>query len=290
LNRFAMKSLPSIAPGATLIFFVAAGAFFAGWGLRSGGEASPESPDKKAPGFVAVTAKSSGKGSQCKLRAAAAKDSRGAWEEALTLEEGAWRDLEVARAWRWLAENDPARAWGESFRLTDGAELRATLVPDPDKAAAWVAATPEEHRGNATIEMASLLLKRSPEEALAWAGAVADPELRRDVQLGLATQWTQSDPAAAAAWCLSSKEGGDCLPAVISTWAASDLMGASEWLAARPADAGRDAAALRLIEPLLELDPPSAQSWAKSLTDANLRRFTEARIAAIEEAESGVVQ
>jgi hypothetical protein len=121
---------------------------------------------------------------------------------------------------------------------------------------------------------------------------VTDHELRRDVRLGVATQWTQSDPVAAAAWCLSAKEGGECLPAVISTWAAGDLMGASEWLAACPDVAGRDAAALRLIEPLLELDPSSALAWAKTLADANLRRFTEDRIAAVAEAEAegGAVQ
>jgi hypothetical protein len=201
------------------------------------------------------------------------------WDEALALEEGAWRDLETARAWHCLAEKDPALAWSESFRLTEGAELRATLTPDPAAATAWISLTTKEHRASASIEVASLLMKQSPEIALQWAGAAADPELRHDMETGIMSQWANADPAAAAAWCDSRAGSADCLPAVISAWAASDLMGASEWLARRPADAGRDSSTLSLIEPLLELDPASALAWAKTLTNPGIRRSAEERIA-----------
>jgi hypothetical protein len=202
------------------------------------------------------------------------------WRSALTLKEGTLRDLEIIRAWRHLAAIDPDSAWRESFHLTDGAELRATLDPDAATATAWVASVPEEYRLNASLEAASLLMKRSPREALQWAARISDPDIQHDARLAIVAQWGRQDAPAAAAWCLGETESAGLLPAVLQSWAAVDLMSASEWLAAQPTGPARDAAALALIEPLLELEPASALAWAHTLTDPEMRAATEQRIAA----------
>lgn len=205
--------------------------------------------------------------------------ARRAWESAMAREEGPWRELESIKAWRCLAECNPALAWSESFRLTEGAELRATLSPDAAQAAAWIASTPEAHRGEAAIEAASLLMKRSPEEALLLAADTTDPERRRDMELLITSEWGRTDPAAAAAWCLAQPDNSSLLSTVITAWSAADLQAASAWLNTQPAGPARDAAALSLIEPLMELEPASALAWAQSLTNPEFRRATEERIA-----------
>jgi len=267
-------------PRPLVIPLVAAGAFFAGWCAPRGGDVAGSAHGESSQRAKAATGSHrAGRASPDKLAAPAA--AKASWEESLALEEGAWRDLEAARAWRCLAEHDAALAWSESFRLTEGAELRATLNPDAAAADAWIAGTPEEHRANASIEVASLLMKQSPEDALQWAAAAADPDLRHDMKVGIMSEWARTDPVAAAAWCDARTDGADCLPVLISAWAATDLMGASAWLAARPADAGRDSSTLSLIEPLLDAEPASALAWAQTLTDPGMRRSTEERIAAL---------
>jgi hypothetical protein len=267
-------------PRRVSIPLIAAGAFLAGWCVPRGGEAVYPSPGGLSQ--AATTPKGIRPGSgKTLIKHGSPAAAKVAWNAALALSEGAWRDLETARAWRCLAESDPALAWCESFKLTEGAELRATLTPDTAAATAWISLTPDEHRANASLEAASLLMKQSPEAALQWAGATADPELRRDMEQSIIAQWASADPTAAAAWCDSRPGAAESFPAVIAAWAASDPMAASEWLAARPADASRDSSTLSLIEPLLELDSTAALAWAQTLTDPAKRSSAEERIAAL---------
>jgi hypothetical protein len=44
------------------------------------------------------------------------------------------------------------------------------------------------------------LLQQDPNQAIAWAGGIADPERRRDTQVVLAQAWLAQDPEAAQEW------------------------------------------------------------------------------------------
>lgn len=44
------------------------------------------------------------------------------------------------------------------------------------------------------------MARESPEDAIVWATAIGDPELRLDTQIDVARKWNEASPEAARTW------------------------------------------------------------------------------------------
>ncbi len=178
-----------------------------------------------------------------------------------------------------LDHGERKAAWLASFGEAGGWDVRAGIMVGWDEAQEMLGAVPSEQRGLAAMELAVGLLHESPQAAMAMAGLAGDAAAVGDAQRAVSVAWAQLDPRAAAEWIMSRNVGSGCLAAVVGTWAGSDLHGASVWMAAQGAEIP-DEARLALIEPLIDVEPDSARSWAGSLADAEIRRLTLERIVA----------
>lgn len=176
-----------------------------------------------------------------------------------------------------LDHGERKAAWLASFGEAGGWDVRAGIMVGWDEAQEMLGAVPSEQRGLAAMELAVGLLHESPQAAMAMAGLAGDAAAVGDAQRAVSVAWAQLDPRAAAEWIMSRNVGSGCLAAVVGTWAGSDLHGASVWMAAQGAEIP-DEARLALIEPLIDVEPDSARSWAGSLADAEIRRLTLERI------------
>ncbi len=168
-------------------------------------------------------------------------------------------------------------AWLASFGEAGGWDVRAGMMVGWDEAQELLGAVAPEQRGLAAMELAVGLLHESPQAAMAMAGLAGDAAAVGDAQRAVSVAWAQLDPRAAAEWIMSGNVGSGCLAAVVGTWAGCDLHGASVWMAGQGAELP-DEARLALIEPLIDVEPDSARSWAGSLEDAEIRRLTLERI------------
>lgn len=168
-------------------------------------------------------------------------------------------------------------AWLASLGEAGGWDLRSGMMFGWDEAQELLEAVAPEQRGLAAMELAVGLLHESPQAAMAMAGIAGDAAAVGDAQRAVSVAWAQLDPQAAAEWMISGNVGSGCLASVVGTWAGSDLHAASVWMAAQGVEIP-DEARLALIEPLIDVEPDSARSWAGSLADAEIRRLTLERI------------
>jgi hypothetical protein len=64
-----------------------------------------------------------------------------------------------------------------------------------------------------------------------------------------------------------AEETPEIVAPLISKWAESDPMAASQWLVTLPAGAARDAGVVLLLPQLLETDAEAAAAWINNISD-----------------------
>lgn len=114
----------------------------------------------------------------------------------------------VARSWVRRGEGARALEWIDGIELGDEREsatqwsYEAWVMLDRDEAMVWAqnrATFPPSLRRHLWPHMRALV-KRNPEEAVAWIRGFADQETQPALELGLAHMWLQEDREAAEVW------------------------------------------------------------------------------------------
>jgi hypothetical protein len=115
---------------------------------------------------------------------------------------------------------------------------------------------------------------RKQQAALIDRFFVGDPESMNYVPQ-FVNYWGAEDPGAAGQWLEhlhNEDEYQESVEYLVNAWKRHDLAGASEYVSELNHGPARDAAAVKLIEEVLETDPRSAVEWSASLADPKLRR------------------
>ena len=180
----------------------------------------------------------------------ATREPETAAEGALAMKDDTQRRRAVANIASSWARNDPEQAleWAEGLSGKNRDEalssvIKSTASEDPIKASEEVERLFDDSSGgNQMAEAASTV----------------------------ASQWTESDPQAAAEWANQlgqDKARKDAVAAVAQRWSKFDPMGASEWIGELPQGPARDAAANQLSQNIRATDPESAFVWASTIQD-----------------------
>lgn len=235
----------------------------------------------------------------------------------------AWasRQPEAARAWMeetkgtlpsflrarryaaWLegmAERDPAAALAEALDFpvanrSEGwmqrravAELVEGEVEEGrvDPLLATLSAWPEgEVRQSALEALYGAWVRRDPEAALAHWGSRERGASAEDSGLaaGLVREWTEANPAEAAAFVRSLGPEDPAYEAAVSTlverWSRYEIEGPAAWLNGEPLTAKTDRAVAVYSVRAAREDPAAAMSWAESIQEEELRTGAMQRVA-----------
>ncbi len=112
--------------------------------------------------------------------------------------------------------------------------------------------------------------------------------LGSDATTGMKTaligEWAESDPSAAAAWLnnLSAEDPAyqHATAQITREWTRYDLTASSEWLNSLPPSPELDRAVATYTYRAAQEDPPTAMSWAESISNANIRNRMMQQVAA----------
>lgn len=109
-------------------------------------------------------------------------------------------------------------------------------------------------------ELARLLAKRNPHQAMQWASAMAAAEERETLMSDICLTWAETNPLQALAMIDSklTTSRPNTLASVIAMWASKDLSSASRWVLAQPRDHVRNELVQRLAIKQAELQPRQA--------------------------------
>ncbi len=180
----------------------------------------------------------------------ARKDPLGAWEWARELPVGNERNLAFRQISRQMAEQDLAQA-----------ENMVLQLEDPDQQSILLG------------EVARTMANRDPQEALSWAGSLPQ-DVRTDGYTSVLEEWSQRDPANAAAFYANSDflDSSPQLGAFLAAnWVSVDPVAAVDWVASLPESDTRQSALRRATSQWLMNDSYRASEWIAGLPEGELR-------------------
>lgn len=222
---------------------------------------------------------------------------------------------------RW-AEIDAAAAAAWALRLPEGPDRRGALEhvaiawaqADLPAVQAWVQALPPgDSKRAATLALAYEIATSDAPAGLELAAGLDPARDRDDLLVHVLSQWTGTDPAAAAAWAEQAPDpklrerlvatvaiaaadqdapGAAALAAgvlgageelsratvcIVQRWAQKSPETAAAWIAQFPDIPSRDAAVENLLASWTAQDASAAASWAKDLPAGALREMAMAR-------------
>ena len=122
-----------------------------------------------------------------------------------------------------------------------------------------------------------------PDAAAAYVQSLGDAA-NTQLKTTLISEWAENDPAAAAAWLstLSSEDPayGRATAEITREWTRYDLTASSEWLNSLPASPELDRAVATYTYRAAQEDPPTAMSWAESISNDRMRSKMMEQVAA----------
>jgi hypothetical protein len=179
------------------------------------------------------------------------KRLQAALEEARRIEDPAARTEALVGVAREALESEP-----EVFT-----EVVLEFPPDSLERAQWIQAGVADY------------MKRSPEEALAWADSLAEPEAIAMAHGVIAMHLVESEPQRAISLLPRSGNGGfdPAAVPVIHQWTGKAPAEAAAWAANLPAGAARDEGMDAVLTQWVLMDASSAVSWIASLPNPTLR-------------------
>jgi len=142
------------------------------------------------------------------LGALASVDVQAAWQDAQSLTGGSnapRAEASVISAW---ANQQPAQAAAALQSIPEGSDLntatgnvaKSWLSQDPNAASQWIDTLPQgAARDAAVTQIISTVGTSDPAGAFKWAVSIGDATTRNNQMVKLATQWSNQNPAAAAA-------------------------------------------------------------------------------------------
>lgn len=122
-----------------------------------------------------------------------------------------------------------------------------------------------------------------PDAAAAYVQSLGDAA-NTQLKTTLISEWAENDPAAAAAWLstLSTEDPayGRATTEITREWTRYDLTASSEWLNSLPASPELDRAVATYTFRAAQEDPPTAMSWAESISNDRMRSKMMEQVAA----------
>jgi hypothetical protein len=122
-----------------------------------------------------------------------------------------------------------------------------------------------------------------PYAAAAYVQSLGDAA-NTQLKTTLISEWAENDPAAAAAWLstLSTEDPayGRATTEITREWTRYDLTASSEWLNSLPASPELDRAVATYTYRAAQEDPPTAMSWAESISNDRMRSKMMEQVAA----------
>ena len=182
----------------------------------------------------------------------------------------------VARSLKTMAGSDMNQAVSIARSLPEGAtrdtalDTVATQLAATDLAAAQklIAENPTSSLSHAAASVAAGLLKQSPDQAMAWANALADGTAKDAAYAGIAKEWAVRDVEAAAAW-LDTLPAGTAKIAAVTSFAgrnaARDPEGATLWASTLPAGESRTRLLNVTVGNWQRTNPAAAQQWVETV-------------------------
>lgn len=182
----------------------------------------------------------------------------------------------VARSLKTLSFSDMTQAVSLARSLPEGAtrdtalDTVGTQLAATDLAAAQklIAENPASSLSQSPASVAAALLKQSPDQAMAWANALADGTARDAAYAGIAKEWAVRDVEAAAAW-LDTLPAGTAKIAAVTAFAgrnaARDPEGATLWASTLPAGESRTRLLNLTVWNWQRTNPAAAQQWIETV-------------------------
>ena len=189
-------------------------------------------------------------------------------------------------------EKDPKNAL-ELARELPATEERDELVAlsagtwaenDARVAAEWAAQIPDRDLREQTLgRIAMTWSEKDPKSAAELAlGQITPGRAQNDAVVSIVQQWSQTDPAKAAAWIAQFPEGplrNTAAEEMIKQWADLNASEASEWLKTFPASRSRDRAIGAFVGKIAGDNPRLAATWAGQISEEYQRTIELERVA-----------
>jgi hypothetical protein len=202
---------------------------------------------------------------------AATLDSPKAREIAVSAIFGTWSETNPAQAASAIAtlpvgsaQNDAASAVAIRF-------ARANL----NAAVQWAEGLSGPVQVEATKIIVSLWSTSDPEATGAWIMRQGSPQVRKEALGRLALKWVERDPSAAIDYAQKISDVGlrnEFVQSAVSNFSRSDPVAAANWLSSGAVKLEASSAGVRGVsENYAKLDPGAAARWASSITDSALR-------------------
>lgn len=207
------------------------------------------------------------------------RDRAAALKAAQELPAGELRSLACACATRIWAKSQPneAAAWAQdSLR---GSARQAALqaiaetwaLDDPNAAARWAMAKISQRDGSVVLlEVMRIWANSNPTQGADWASSLRGG-LRDQAVAALLTEWSDLQPALAAAWLRGHPDLLHLAAVVTGAWSQTDPGAAASWAASLQEPSQRAAAVQQAVASWAAIQPDQALIWATQLNEEGQR-------------------
>lgn len=155
---------------------------------------------------------------------------------------------------------------------------RDALESAPDITAEAIRELPPENPVAAELIQTCVanLMKRSPEEASAWADSLQDDPWMTMAREQMAVSLAESEPERAIRLLAESDHAsggpGSAMDQVLQVWTGNAPGDAAAWVSRLPAGEPRSAGIKTVVSQWVQADPAAATSWVASLSNPDLRQ------------------
>ena len=174
------------------------------------------------------------------------------------------------------AANYAAGLSGPTAQDSLEAVMKSWGAAEPQAALDWVAGIDVNLRERAETTIVKSWSKAEPDNAVIYIDNMAEGPQKTDLLCGAIGDWVRVDREAAAKYL--EVEGGEsnviAIGTLVSMWAATDSLGASEWVQKLEPGASHDMASLQLAISVVRTDPESATQWAMAISNPIQREET----------------
>lgn len=184
-----------------------------------------------------------------------------------------WTWSDPSAAFDWGLAHGKEYGLGDELKGTLGSAIDRLCEQDPAKGFDKVLSLPAEQRQDYLGNAISAMAKQDTEKAKAALEKLTTKE-QEAARPKFIAGWAQRNPAEAAAYVDTlgaAPDRGQLVSELLDSWVDLDQRGASEWLAAQPADATRDDGVRKLVQKIERQDPEAAALWALQITDTKQR-------------------
>lgn len=150
---------------------------------------------------------------------------------------------------------------------------RARAVADVEQAIEWLSSLPAEDRSTAWSGVAREWAQTDPEAAALYAANSDDPAVRDQLVAAASYVWGQRDPAEAAAWAqgLEGKAQSSAMYRIVESWSRDDPAQAGDFVTSSLNGELRDTMTQRVVSRWMRSDAVEACAWVDQIPRGEVR-------------------